>query len=236
MRSYSLLLTSLVLFNTLFAQRTVFEGRVIDKNTTKPLSGASIANTQTGTGTVSASDGKFRIMAEKNDVLTISMVGYTPQTIAVNTIVDGNIFLESASTSLAEVVLVGSRRNGRVKMETPVPVDVVNIGQITATTARTDITSILNYAAPSFNYNKQTGSDGADHIDLATLRGLGPDQTLVLINGKRRHQTAFVGVFGTRGRGNSGTDLSALPINAIERVEILRDGASAQYGSDAIAG
>jgi len=236
MRSYSLLLTSLVLFNTLFAQRTVFEGRVIDKNTTKPLSGASIANTQTGTGTVSASDGKFRIMAEKNDVLTISMVGYTPQTIAVNTIVDGNIFLESASTSLAEVVLVGSRRNGRVKMETPVPVDVVNIGQITATTARTDITSILNYAAPSFNYNKQTGSDGADHIDLATLRGLGPDQTLVLINGKRRHQTAFVGVFGTRGRGNSGTDLSALPVNAIDRVEILRDGASAQYGSDAIAG
>ena len=83
---------------------------------------------------------------------------------------------------------------------------------------------------------KQTGSDGADHIDLATLRGLGPDQTLVLINGKRRHQTAFVAVFGTRGRGNSGTDLSAIPIGAIDRVEILRDGASAQYGSDAIAG
>jgi iron complex outermembrane receptor protein len=94
----------------------------------------------------------------------------------------------------------------------------------------------LNYAAPSFNYNKQSGSDGADHIDLATLRGLGPDQTLVLINGKRRHQTAFVAVFGTRGRGNSGTDLSAIPIGAIDRVEILRDGASAQYGSDAIAG
>src|SRR4030095_16879474 len=75
-----------------------------------------------------------------------------------------------------------------------------------------------------------------DHIDLATLRGLGPDQTLVLINGKRRHQTAFVAVFGTRGRGNSGTDLSAIPLGAIDRVEILRDGASAQYGSDAIAG
>ena len=95
---------------------------------------------------------------------------------------------------------------------------------------------MLNYAAPSFNYNKQSGSDGADHIDLATLRGLGPDQTLVLVNGKRRHQTAFVAVFGTRGRGNSGTDLNALPACSIERVEILRDGASAQYGSDAIAG
>jgi iron complex outermembrane receptor protein len=144
--------------------------------------------------------------------------------------------LESASEELAEIVLVGSRHGGRVKTETPVPVDIVNVGQVTATTARMDITSILNYAAPSFNYNKQSGSDGADHIDLATLRGLGPDQTLVLINGKRRHQTAFVAVFGTRGRGNSGTDLSAIPIGAIERVEILRDGASAQYGSDAIAG
>ncbi|HEX7845672.1 MAG TPA: TonB-dependent receptor, partial [Chitinophagaceae bacterium] len=87
-----------------------------------------------------------------------------------------------------------------------------------------------------FNYNKQSGSDGADHIDLATLRGLGPDQTLVLINGKRRHQTAFVAVFGTRGRGNSGTDLNAIPASAIDRIEVLRDGASAQYGSDAIAG
>ncbi|MBK7680600.1 MAG: TonB-dependent receptor plug domain-containing protein [Chitinophagaceae bacterium] len=99
-----------------------------------------------------------------------------------------------------------------------------------------DLSSVLNYAAPSFNYNKQSGSDGADHVDLATLRGLGPDQTLVLVNGKRRHQTAFVAVFGTRGRGNAGTDLNALPASAIDRVEILRDGASAQYGSDAIAG
>jgi len=99
-----------------------------------------------------------------------------------------------------------------------------------------DITSVLNYAAPSFNYNKQSGSDGADHIDLATLRGLSPDQTLVLINGKRRHQTAFVAVFGTRGRGASGTDLNAIPEGSIDHIEILRDGASAQYGSDAIAG
>ena len=78
---------------------------------------------------------------------------------------------------IAEVVLVGTRRTGRVKTETTVPVDVINVGQATAPTARMDLTSVLNYAAPSFNYNKQSGSDGADHIDLATLRGLGPDQT-----------------------------------------------------------
>ncbi|HEY7162342.1 MAG TPA: TonB-dependent receptor plug domain-containing protein, partial [Acidobacteriota bacterium] len=144
--------------------------------------------------------------------------------------------MEGESTELNQVVLVGTRRAGRVKMETPVPVDIVNVEQASMPTGKMDLTAVLNYAAPSLNYNKQTGSDGADHIDLATLRGLGPDQTLVLINGKRRHQTAFVAMFGTRGRGNSGTDLNAIPISAIDRVEILRDGASAQYGSDAIAG
>src|SRR5207237_3052390 len=142
---------------------------------------------------------------------------------------------ESSGAELGQIVMVGTRTTGRIKTETPVPVDVLPIAQAAMPTARMDLTSILNFAAPSFNYNKQSGSDGADHVDLATLRGLGPDQTLVLVNGKRRHQTAFVAVFGTRGRGNSGTDLSALPIEAIDRVEILRDGASAQYGSDGIA-
>ena len=88
----------------------------------------------------------------------------------------------------------------------------------------------------TFNATKQSGSDGADHIVPASLRGLGPDQTLVLINGKRRHQSSLVNIFGTRGRGNSGTDLNAIPAAAIKRIEVLRDGASAQYGSDAIAG
>lgn len=95
---------------------------------------------------------------------------------------------------------------------------------------------LLNYVAPSFSSNTQSISDGTDHIDPASLRGLGPDQVLVLINGKRRHNTALVNVNGTFGRGSVGTDLNAIPVAAIERIEILRDGASAQYGSDAIAG
>ncbi|HZE86400.1 MAG TPA: TonB-dependent receptor, partial [Puia sp.] len=102
--------------------------------------------------------------------------------------------------------------------------------------ARPDLSSQLNMAVPSFNYNKQSGGDGSDAIDFASLRGLGFDQTLVLVNGKRHHQSAFVNQVGTRGRGNSGTDLNSIPEAAIDRVEILRDGASAQYGSDAIAG
>lgn len=221
---------------SVLAQRQAFTGKITDAKTGAPVAGASVVVRTTKAGSTTNQDGQFTVQVLPNDVLEISMIGYVTVTVGVNGRSSISLSLEPSSKELTELVLVGTRRNGRVKMETPVPVDVVNMGQVTATTARMDITSILNYAAPSFNYNKQSGSDGADHIDLATLRGLGPDQTLVLINGKRRHQTAFVAVFGTRGRGNSGTDLSALPLSAIDRVEILRDGASAQYGSDAIAG
>jgi iron complex outermembrane receptor protein len=115
-------------------------------------------------------------------------------------------------------------------------VDVIDIADLAATTGKAEVNQILQYTAPSFNATKQSGSDGADHVDPASLRGLGPDQTLVLVNGKRRHQSSLVNVFGTRGRGNTGTDLNAIPAASIKRIEILRDGASAQYGSDAIAG
>jgi iron complex outermembrane receptor protein len=159
-----------------------------------------------------------------------------PQSIKINGRSTIDISLTSVTGDITEIVFTGSRGGGRVRTETPVPIDVININQVGVPTARMDLTSALNYAAPSFNYNKQSGADGADHIDLGTLRGLGPDQTLVLINGKRRHQTAFVGLFGTRGRGNSGADLNAFPEAAVDKIEILRDGASAQYGSDAMAG
>lgn len=94
----------------------------------------------------------------------------------------------------------------------------------------------MQFSAPSFNSNKQSGSDGADAVDPASLRGLGPDQTLLLLNGKRYHQSSLVNLFGTRGRGNTGSDLNTIPVTAIKKIEVLRDGASAQYGSDAIAG
>ena len=94
----------------------------------------------------------------------------------------------------------------------------------------------MNYVAPSFTSTSQTISDGTDHIDPAALRGLGPDQVLVLINGKRRHNTSLVNVNSTVGRGSVGTDMNAIPSFAIKRIEILKDGASAQYGSDAVAG
>jgi iron complex outermembrane receptor protein len=134
------------------------------------------------------------------------------------------------------VIEVGSRSPERSRTDTPVPVDVVPIEEIADETGQLDLGQLLQFVAPSFNSNRQSGSDGSDHIDAATLRGLGPDQVLVLINGKRRHTSSLVYIFGTRGRGNVGTDLNSIPVSAIERIEILRDGAAAQYGSDAIAG
>lgn len=141
------------------------------------------------------------------------------------------------SKTIEEVkITIGSRNKARVATDTPVPIDVINIGQQSVLSPQTDLTQILNYAAPSFTSNSSTVADGTDHIDPAQLRGLGPDQVLVLLNGKRRHTSSLVNINGTPGRGSVGTDLNAIPSFAIERVEVLRDGASAQYGSDAIAG
>lgn len=138
--------------------------------------------------------------------------------------------------NVEEVVILGSRSGARSKTDSPVPVDVFNIKESSIVLPQTNISQILNAVAPSFTSTIQTNADGTDHLDPAQLRGLGPDQVLVLVNGKRRHTSALVNVNGSPGRGSVGTDLNAIPSFAINRIEVLRDGASAQYGSDAIAG
>lgn len=140
------------------------------------------------------------------------------------------------TNNLEEVVILGSRSGARSKTDSPVPVDVFNIKESSVILPQTNIGQILNAVAPSFTSTIQTNADGTDHLDPAQLRGLGPDQVLVLVNGKRRHTSALVNVNGSPGRGTVGTDLNAIPSFAINRIEVLRDGASAQYGSDAIAG
>jgi iron complex outermembrane receptor protein len=143
---------------------------------------------------------------------------------------------DKKAEELQEVQIVGSRNTKRTVVNSAVPIDIINMKDLTTQSGKIEINQLLQYIAPSFNANKQSGSDGADHVDPASLRGMGPDQTLVLINGKRRHQSSLVTLYGTRGRGNTGTDLNAIPASSIKRIEILRDGAAAQYGSDAIAG
>jgi iron complex outermembrane recepter protein len=219
----------------LFAQQT-FIIKITDAKTGNAIANASVVVKSTNKGVASNAAGVFTLQAKPNDVLEITCIGYAPQLVKLNNTAEVDVLLEPSLVDLADIVVVGTRGAARAKTETAVPVDVIKINQVGLPTAKMDLTAVLNMAAPSFNYNKQSGSDGADHIDLGTLRGLGPDQTLVLINGKRRHSTALVALFGTRGRGASGTDLNAFPQSAVDRIEILRDGASAQYGSDAIAG
>ncbi|MCK5425255.1 MAG: TonB-dependent receptor [Emcibacter sp.] len=142
---------------------------------------------------------------------------------------------DKSDIGIEEIISLGSRAKGRSALKTPVPVDIISARSMTAT-GETETGRILQSLAPSFNFSSSSISDGTDAVKPATLRGLGPDQTLVLINGKRRHTSALVHVNTSVGRGATGVDMNAIPPGAIKRIEVLRDGASAQYGSDAIAG
>ncbi|MGX4643883.1 TonB-dependent receptor plug domain-containing protein [Massilia sp. SYSU DXS3249] len=137
--------------------------------------------------------------------------------------------------AMQKVVVVGSRAGARSELDTAVPVGLVSAKDL-ASTGTLELGKALQELDPSFNFSTTFISDGTDIIRPATLRGLGPDQLLVLVNGKRRHQQALVNVQQTVGRGSAGTDINAIPMAAISRIEVLRDGAAAQYGSDAIAG
>lgn len=133
------------------------------------------------------------------------------------------------------ISVIGSRVAGRTESDVPVPVDIIGRAELKAT-GQTEVGRMLQATVPSFNFSSSSVSDGTDALRPATLRGLGPDQTLVLVNGKRRHQGALVHINTSVGRGTSGVDLNAIPGSALQRIEVLRDGAAAQYGSDAIAG
>jgi iron complex outermembrane receptor protein len=133
------------------------------------------------------------------------------------------------------VVVLGSRSSAKTALDTAAPVGLINVKDM-QTAGPLELGKLLQTLDPSFNFSTTFISDGTDIIRPATLRGLGPDQLLVLVNGKRRHQQALVNVQQTIGRGSAGTDINAIPMSAIHHIEVLRDGAAAQYGSDAIAG
>ena len=213
------------------------EGKVIDENG-DPLPFANVIEKGTTNGTVTDNNGNFSINPSQLPAqLEFSLLGFSNVSKEVlSSSTSMTITLVEKGVSLNEVVLVGSRNPSRTAIETPVPVDVIDLEELTTQGPQTSINEILNYVAPSFTSQTQTVSDGTDHIDPASLRGLGPDQVLVLVNGKRRHKSSYLNVNGTVGAGSVGTDMNAIPTAAIKRIEVLRDGAAAQYGSDAIAG
>ncbi len=189
----------------------------------------------TSNGTTTDFDGNYSLNVSENAIIVFSYVGYETKEINVGSKSIINVTLSSGE-ALDEVVLIGSRNPNRTATNTAVAVDVIDVTELVTKGPQVNLNQILNFVAPSFTSNTQTISDGTDHIDPASLRGLGPDQVLVLINGKRRHTSSLINVNGTFGRGSVGTDLNSIPSASIKRLEVLRDGAAAQYGSDAIAG
>lgn len=214
----------------------IIKGRVMDAFN-RPIAGVNIIKNGSFNGCSTSISGYFTLKASSLDnlKLNISHIGYVSKTVNIINESILNITLELGGT-LKEIQIVGSRNSNRSPLDAPSAIDIIPLETVTNKTGQIEINQILQYAVPSFNASKQSGADGADHVVPASLRGLGPDQTLVLINGKRRHQSSLINIYGTRGRGNSGTDLNAIPASAIDKIEVLRDGASAQYGSDAIAG
>ncbi|TAG71256.1 MAG: TonB-dependent receptor, partial [Runella slithyformis] len=209
----------------------------IKSNTGEAMPGVSILVKGSTRGAITDPDGNFKLNATAGDVLVVSFLGYETKEVKVtDETVVLNISLSESTRTLGEVAVIGSRAaTARTNVDAAVPIDVITTKELKGF-PQVDIGQILNYVAPSFNSNRQTVADGTDHVDPASLRGLGPDQVLVLVNGKRRHTSALVNINGTVGRGSVGTDMNVIPVAAIERIEVLRDGAAAQYGSDAIAG
>ena len=239
MKNRYLLLVVLLLTGTLLRAQSV-RGRVTDTNA-QPVPGASVTATGTNRGTSTDANGTYAFTLDPGTyTLRVSAVGFetvnVPVTITTGEVATADVQLAEGATALQEVAVIGSRAaTARTNTETPAPVDIISTRELTLT-GQVEPTQMINFVAPSFNSSRQTLADGTDHIDPATLRGLGPDQVLVLVNGKRRHNQALINVNGTVGRGSVGTDLNAIPVSAIQRIEVLRDGASSQYGSDAIAG
>ena len=237
----ALLLASSSAASTLWAQAA---GRVTGKVTSSeggaPVLGATVQLVGTPFGTITKSDGTFSIALRPGAYsLRVRQIGFTSVTQAI-TIVSGqtltrDVRLERSATNLEAVAVVGTRDTERTVVKSPVPVDVFSAVDLKAT-GRTETAQMIQALAPSVNFPRSAIADGTDAVRPATLRGLGADQVLVLVNGKRRHTTALINVNGTVGRGQSAVDLNAIPASMIDRVEILRDGAAAQYGSDAIAG
>lgn len=230
----STILLLILSINNVVAQSRKIVGYVLGNN--KPIAGATV-RTNDGINKTTDAQGNYSINASTNTkYITVSYIGYKSLTKNLSETKSNSLNFNLEPTSLDEVVVIGSRATPRSNLDAAVPVDVIDIKNLTKDVAQVSLNQLLNYVAPSFNSNTQVISDGTDHIDPASLRGLGPDQVLVLVNGKRRHTSSVVNINGTFGKGSVGTDLNAIPTAAIKRIEILRDGAAAQYGSDAIAG
>ena len=232
---YALLMALLIPF-TGVAQGTL-SGTVTING--KGLDNTSVSASRGG-GTLTDKDGKYSLkLSEGSHSVSFSNVGYLLQTVTV--IITNNeqkvldIEMVESAQKLEDILLVGTRSVPRTVVGTPLPIDNVDAATLKSTGQLT-FDKTLQYRVPSFNTVNTPVNDATTLLDPYEIRNLGPSRTLILINGKRKNLSSLLYVQFSPGRGETGADLSAIPLDAIKNVEILRDGASAQYGSDAIAG
>nr|MDH4460070.1 TonB-dependent receptor plug domain-containing protein [Flectobacillus sp.] len=200
------------------------------------LAGVSILVKGTKRGTSTDATGNFKLNAEVGETLVFSFVGFKTKEVKVGANSTISVALDEETAQLSEVVIVGARfAKPRTDVDRPVAVDVISAKDIQSS-GQMDLGQSINYTAPSFTAVKFGINDSAPFVDPASLRGLGPDQVLVLVNNKRRHKVSFLSINDGVGKGQVGTDVNVVPSLSLKRVEVLRDGAAAQYGSDAIGG
>jgi iron complex outermembrane receptor protein len=226
----------------LLAQAGTLRGTVADSSGS-PLPNASITIDGTALRTTSGNRGEYEVrgVPAGTRVIRARLIGFqaasAPVTVGSTDETRQDFTLARSTVQLAPIdVVIGSRARHTASEELAVPVDIYTAEDIQEQ-GTTETSRILATLSPSVNFPVQTVTDGTDIVRPFTLRGLSPDHTLVLVNGWRRHPTALLNTFPLGSpAGSSGVDLNAIPASAIERIEVLRDGASSQYGSDAIAG
>ncbi|MEO7995796.1 MAG: TonB-dependent receptor [Gemmatimonadaceae bacterium] len=217
----------------------VLKGRVTG-TAGQPQVGATVSIGGSPRTAITNADGAYTFtLPTGRYVVSARVVGYTPGTdsvtITAGQTVTKDLVTGKTTSSLETYAILGSRSEQRAVISAPVPIDVISADEMRQS-GRVETAQLIQSVAPSFNFPRATIADGTDHIRPATLRGLAPDQALVLVNGKRRHPSALVNLNGFVGRGSQAVDINAIPASMIDHIEILRDGAAAQYGSDAIAG
>lgn len=227
----------LIFFQSAFAQSVqYYSGKVFNAHTKNPIEGASIIIKGKSKGVISDANGDFKLQAYQGIQLNISSIGFHNSIFIIR---KDTIWLRIALDPLYDeqsaITITGSRGRPRTLIDRPVPVDVISSKELEKT-GQIDLAQMAQFTSPSF-ISVKTGLNGAsNYADPASLKGMSPDQSLVLINNKRRHQFAAISNTLVPGKGTVITDLNGIPALALERMEILRDGAAAQYGSDAIAG
>src|SRR3970282_1191141 len=217
----------------LFAQKEI--SGVVKDNTGAALPGINIVEKGTSNGVSTDFDGAYKIRVSERSTFVFSYVGFSKLEKAATSSRIDVVLSEEGGQALDEIVVTGTRTAPRSNTTSALPIDVISAKDL-ASTGQASFDKALQYKIPSFNTVQTPVNDATSLLDPYEIRNMGPSRTLILVNGKRKNLSALLYVQTSPGQGETGADLSAIPIDAIESVEILRDGASAQYGSDAIAG